>query len=130
MMARIRSVDSATFAPFLERLTGPKFDTTAGAVDLPEMLAGAECFEVIGPGGNSIGGYALRVSGKTVWLLAAAMTGPGVDFEKQILPLIEQQAEPVGQVAVTTKRRGGIKKLLRQGYEITGYTLRKNLKKC
>lgn len=128
MMARIRPIDFAAFSPLLDLLTGPKFDTTAGAFSPGDMCQGAAFFAVDDDEGNQIGGYALRISGNTVWLLAAAMTGPGADFERDILPVIEQQAGPVGQVAVTTKRRGGIKKLLRQGYEITGYTLRKNLK--
>ena len=118
---------SAEFAPLLDRITGPKFDTTAGAVKPDEMCGNAELFG-IEVNGELVGGYALRVTGKTCWLMAAAVIGQGVNFERDILPVIERQAQPVGQVAVTTRRRGGIKKLLRNGYEITGYTLRKNLK--
>ena len=129
MSARIRQLAKAEFAHLLDRLTGPKFDTTAGAVDPVEMCRDAELFGVYEENGELIGGYALRVSGKTCWLLAAVMTRSGVDFERDVLPVIERQARHVGQVAITTKRRGGIKKLLRQGYEITGYTLRKNIKK-
>lgn len=127
-MARVRQINAAEFAPFLDRLEGPKFDTTAGTISPASMCQDAALFGIEGEGGGLIGAYALRVAGPTVWLLAAAVIGPGVDFEREILPLIEHQAGKVGQVAVTTRRRGGIKKLLRQGYEITGYTLRKNLK--
>lgn len=127
-MARVRQINAAEFAPFLDRLAGPKFDTTAGAISPGAMCQDAALFGIEGEGGGLVGAYALRVAGQTVWLLAA-VSDPGVDFEREILPLIEHQAGKVGQVAVTTRRRGGVKKLLRQGYEITGYTLRKNLKR-
>ena len=57
----------------------------------------------------------------------AAGGAPGVDLTKAIVPVIERQAAGALQVAITTRRRGLVKKLVKQGYVVSGVTLRKRL---
>lgn len=127
MLATIRKAEFAEARPFL--MEAMRHDTTAGACTLEELCAGAECFVLEGEGGP-VGAYALKVTepGPVVWLMAAGGNVRGIDLTGAIVPAIERQAAGADQVAVTTRRRGLVKKLLRQGYQITGITLRKKLK--
>jgi len=124
MLATIRPSGFAEARPFL--LEAMLHDTTAGACSLEELCAGAECF-LVEHDSRPVGAYALRVYGKVVWLMAAGGNMRGVDLTAAIVPAIERQAAGAGQVAVTTRRRGLVKKLVRQGYQITGITLRKKI---
>lgn len=125
MHATIRKAEFTEARPFL--VDAMRFDTTAGACTIEELCAGSECFLLENETGP-VGGYALKVVGPVVWLMAAGGNLRGIDLTSAIVPAIERQAEGSDQVAITTKRRGLVKKLLRQGYQITGITLRKKLK--
>lgn len=114
--------------PWLQRAA--KFDTSGGLLGVDEVLRGS-VFQAVQHGGECIGAYALSLSqhdqGAVLWVTACAADLPGVDLVPHLLSIIEQQARTVEaqQVAITTRRRGLIKKLLHNGYEISGITLRK-----
>jgi len=129
--ATIRQCDFEEAAPLLARAFGPRTDTTGGLLTMAEACQGAECFMVEGEGGKIMAAYAVSVSqhsgGRVAWVCAAGSVARGPDLTASILPVIEQQAAGAEQVAITTRRRGLVKKLVRQGYEITGITLRKRI---
>lgn len=129
-MAEIVPCDYGEAAPYLDALADGKTDTAAGSLTVEESCRGAECFLLVGEGGV-MGAYALRVvshdAGRVVWIQAAAGGAPGVDLTKAIVPVIERQAAGALQVAITTRRRGLVKKLVKQGYVVSGVTLRKRL---
>lgn len=108
-------------------------DTTAGAAGLAELLAGASAYTLNDAAGNPAVVYALKVADhekcRVLWVMAAAGGLPGHDLTITGLQAVEAQARSIhaGQVAITTKRRGLIKKLTRCGYEVTGVTLRKKI---
>lgn len=128
-MHSIRKAEFSEAQPFL--MAAQRFDTTAGACTIEELCGGAECF-ILENDALPLGAYALKVAehsgGRVVWLMAAGGEVRGVDLTAAIVPAIELQAAGAAQVAITTKRRGLVKKLVRLGYEITGITLRKKLK--
>lgn len=107
-------------------------DTTAGAASLPELMQGAQAFTLDNECGP-VACYAVKVvqheKCRVLWAMAGAGRLPGHDLTTTGMQAIEHQARIVGaaQVAITTKRRGFVKKLQGLGYEITGYTLRKKI---
>lgn len=125
-----RPLDAEEARSFLE--CAARFDTSGGLLTQDEATQGA-VWMGLEQGGQLIGAYALSLTqhqrGGVLWMVAAAANVPGRDLSPHILSLVEQQAGQVGaqQVAVTTIRRGAIKKLLAHGYEVTGVTLRKRL---
>lgn len=118
-------------APLLD--PAQAFDTTAGAASIRELCQGATCYRVETDQAEVVGAYALRMvrheAGSVAWIQAGAGTLPAIDLTRSIVPAIEAQARAAGarQLAVTTRRNGLIRKLLRQGFEVSGITLRKNL---
>lgn len=123
-------MDRAQALPYL--LKAADFDTTGGAQSVDEVLARSLC-QGVECDGVTVGAYALELvehqASKVLWVTACAADLPGQDLTPHLLDMIEQQAGQVGaaQVAMTTIRRGLVKKLLSHGYEITGITLRKKL---
>jgi len=126
------TVHPATFAearPLLARAV-LRGDTTAGAASLDELCAGAQAFAVC-IGGQRVMAYVLAMrdhaAARVCWVQAAGGGAPGLDLTRELMPRIERQAKEqgAGQVAITTRRRGLIKKLRAQGYTVTGVTLRK-----
>lgn len=109
-----------------------QYDTSGGLLSLAEVCGGA-VFQAVEYQGRRVGAYALQRSqhdgGAVLWITACAANVPGVDLTPHILSVIEQQAQQVDadQVAITTARRGLIKKMLALGYEISGITLRKRI---
>jgi hypothetical protein len=116
--------------PYLKQAA--EFDTSGGMLTLEEICNGA-VMQAVEHDGRRIGAYALQVAqhdnGKVLWVVACAARLPGQDLTPQLLNIIEQQASRTGadQVAITTRRRGLISKLLQHGYEISGVTLRKKI---
>lgn len=123
-------MDRAQALPYL--LKAAYFDTTAGAQTLDEVLVRSLC-QGISHNGEIVGAYALELTehkaGKVLWVTACAADMPGKDMTPDLLDMIEQQAAQVmaGQVAISTIRKGLIKKLLSHGYEVSAVTLRKKL---
>lgn len=106
-------------------------DTTGGTATLEELCAGAQAFTAHDEAGRPVLAYVLAVrdhaAARVCWVQAAAGAAEGIDLTAAALPTIERQARTMGagQVAITTRRRGLIKKLRAQGYTVTGVTLRK-----
>lgn len=109
-----------------------RFDTTGGTATLADLCHNAQGFE-ISQDGRRVGAYSIRVQTheqtRVAWVMAAAANAPGVDLTALVVPCIEYQAMELecSHVAVTTIRRGLVRKLQAQGYEITGITLRKKI---
>lgn len=122
-------------ASYLKQAVGSKTDVTGGMESLEEILNnGPAIFRVsVGEVRADVGAYALQATdhsgGRVVWLSAAGGSLPGVDLTVAVLPFIESQARAMrgSQVAIVTRRRGLVKKLLRQGYRVSAITLRKPL---
>ncbi|AVO42729.1 hypothetical protein C6571_16790 [Simplicispira suum] len=108
-------------------------DTTAGAATVGELCQGGQGFEVSDSAGRPVMAYVLAIrdhaAARVCWVQAAGGAMPGVDLTRELMPTIERQAQEQGawQVAITTRRRGLIKKLRAQGYQISGVTLRKEI---
>lgn len=119
--------------PLLQRAASPRADTTLGMQTLQDACSGAQAIAV-DCDGQTVMAYALRPvqhdRGAVLWVMAAGGDLPGVNLTQTIIPVIERQARVYGarQVAITTRRRGLVAQLQGMGYEITGYTLRKNIK--
>lgn len=108
-------------------------DPAEGRQCLHDVIAGADLFAVT-HAGHACLFYALRLTPPRAWLEAGAGHLPGVDLTREVLPLIERQAQAAGcsEIGITTKRRGLIAKLQRAGWRIeapfyAGYTLKKAL---
>lgn len=118
-------------ADYLGQAFDARTDTTLGMIGCEETCRGASVFQVQGERGEMIGAYALGYSehdaGRVAWIRAAGGAS-GVDLTRLLVPAIEGQATGAMQLAIHTRRAGLVRKLLKQGYEITGVTLRKALK--
>lgn len=107
-------------------------DTTAGAASLDEMCSGGQVF-MVRDSGAPVLAYVLAMrdhaAARVCWVQAAGGGVKGVDLTGAVLPCIERQARThgAGQVAITTRRPGLIRKLKKQGYSVTGVTLRKTV---
>lgn len=107
-------------------------DTTGGTCGLGDLCAGGEVFMGLEDGRPAFA-YVLGIvnheAARVAWVKAAAGAVTGVDLTAQVLPFVERQAKQAGaaQVAITTRRRGLIKKMEAQGYAVTGVTLRKSI---
>lgn len=129
------TVHPATFADARHMLERAQLrgDTTAGAASLEELCAGGQVFTVRDGAGRQVLAYVLAMrdhaAARVCWVQAAGGGLPGVDLTGQAMPAIEHQArgQGAGQVAITTRRRGLIKKLRAHGYEVAGVTLRKKI---
>lgn len=108
-------------------------DTTAGTATLDDLCQGAAAFELRDSQGRPVGAYVLAMrdhaTARVCWVMAAGGAVQGVDLTGQVLPCVERQARTygAGQVAITTRRKGLIQKLKKQGYTVTGVTLRKTI---
>ena len=99
-----------------------------GAASIDALCAQGVSY-VISDGGQDVAAYNLAKHGPVCWVMAAGGGTPAHDLTRTVLPHIEAQAAAMGasQVAVTTRRRGLVRKMERLGYEITGITLRKKI---
>lgn len=108
-------------------------DTTAGASSINDMCQGGQTFTVHNAAGQPVAAYVLAVRDhdmqRVCWVMAAGGGMDGVDLTGEVMTTIEGQARNVraAQVAITTRRRGLIRKLRGQGFEVTGITLRKKI---
>lgn len=123
----IAPCDAAAAAPFLAMAAA--FDTTMGAVDQSEMMAGCAFGLVRDDQGEAVGAFSIRPVGKTLWIMQAGGAKPGVDLVADVLPDIEATARRLNlsSIAITTRRPGLVRKMDRRGYAVAGITLRKNL---
>lgn len=105
-------------------------DTTGGFETLADMEQAGALFEVTCDG-EPVLHYVLSVNhhphGTEGVILAAAGHKPGQDLTATVLPMIENQFLKCRAVMLQTRRRGLMKKLVKQGYRIDGYIMRKTL---
>lgn len=129
----VRRVDADTaVAAMAPKLATAKTDTMGGLVDLADLIQGAECFEVV-QDGQPVMHYALKSKthryGSEVAVVAAVGDLHGVDLVGSIMPYICRQSAAADAVVLHTKRRGLVKKLAAQGFQIDGFILRKRIEK-
>ena len=112
---------AASLLAGLERLD-PRGTTAPN--DLHDLTASGQCFAATAGTGQAV--YVVKVSNGVAWVSACKGAGP-VKWQDVLLPVIERQAAGCKAVAFQTKRRGLVKAAKAQGYEITGWILKKNL---
>lgn len=95
--------------------------------DLVRMAYEGACFAATHPESGSQAVYVLKVRNGQAWVEACKGSG-AVDFTRTLLPAIELQASALDSVAFQTSRRGLVRKAERQGYRVTGYIMRKDLR--
>lgn len=109
-------------------------DTTAGASSIDDMCQGGQVFTVHDSTGRKVAAYVLaardHAAARVCWVMAAGGGLDGVDLTGEVLATVEAQARSMraDQVAITTNRRGLIRKMRARGFVQTGVTLRKNIK--
>jgi len=93
-------------------------------------LAAAQLFEVK-LDDTVVARYALqqvtREKGVEVFIVGAAGSLPGVDLVAAITPYIAQQCAAADCLTINTRRRGLVRKLEKQGWELSSYVMRKKL---
>jgi hypothetical protein len=106
-------------------------DTTGGLGDMVACLSRAQLFDVK-LGDQVVARYALqqvdRAKGVEVFVVGAAGSVPGVDLVEVVEPFIAQQCATADRLAINTRRKGLVKKLLRQGWTLDSYVMRKKLR--
>ena len=104
----------------------------AGLETMADIVAGSYAFRVTDENGELVGFYALKgeekPGGVVAWLVAGQGNAKDCDLTRDLLPEIEKQAGGAQYLAIQTTRKGLIKKLLDQGYEVGGTILVKRLK--
>jgi hypothetical protein len=124
-------LDAEARAAYASAFDG-RCDTSGGLGSLDAALDGAALFDVVA-GGVVVGRYALkpmhRAHGTEIFIVAAAGAAAGVDLVASVLPYVEQQCTGSGaaRLTVNTRRRGLVKKLTGQGWQIDSYVLRKKI---
>jgi len=106
----------------------PRCDTTAGLVDIEELLTRCQMY-AWDRRGKRLLHFALQRQSPAEVVLTAAAGGDGRNpIADQFLDQLEAQTALRGQLlTIETKRRGLVRLLQRRGYSIDCYTLRKVL---
>lgn len=106
-------------------------DTTGGLGSMNSCFTDAEMFDVVHDG-VTIARYALktvrRENGVEVFVVAAAGHLAGVDLVAALGPYIEQQCAGADRLTINTRRRGLVKKMMRQGWTLDSFVMRKKIK--
>lgn len=122
-------LDAAAFLAYAKAFDA-KRDTTGGLGSMESCLTGGELFDVV-LDGVTVGRYALktahRANGVEVFIVAAAGALQGVGLVESIAPYIEQQCHAADRLTINTRRRGLVKKLLKQGWTLDSFVMRKKL---
>lgn len=127
----IRGATDDEAARVLSGRLGALTSTSQGLTGVKDILGESQAFAVC-EGEELRAVYSLKVSqqtgGAVVWVTGAAQCRGG-GLVGSVLPAIEGQARQAGasQVAAVTRRRGLIRKMVQQGYEVTGVVLRKRV---
>jgi hypothetical protein len=120
-VSRIAPGLAASLLQGLERLD-PR--GTTAPEDLHHLTTSGQCFAAAADTGQAV--YVVKVSNGVAWVSACKGGGP-VKWREVLLPIIEQQAAGCDAVAFQTARRGLVKAAKRQGYEVTGWIMKKKL---
>lgn len=123
-------LDDAARAAYAAAYTASR-DTSGGLGSMADSLDGAALFDVV-LAGEIVCRYALRVeqyaNGAELVIVAAAGGIRGVDLVASVLPHIETQGPGAERITLTTRRRGLVRKLLKQGWALDAYSMGKNLR--
>jgi hypothetical protein len=123
-------LDDAALAAYAKAFDARR-DTTGGLGDMVTCLTRAQLFDVK-LGDQVVARYALqqvdRAKGVEVFVVGAAGAVPGVDLVEVVEPFIARQCERADRLAINTRRKGLVKKLLRQGWTLDSYVMRKKLR--
>jgi len=116
--------------PFLERAL--PFDVDGAGATVEDYCDGAAVFELL-DGDRRVGAFSLEVreysDGRCVRVLAAGGE-PGYDHCGAMLSFVERQAREhihATSMGCETRRRGLVKRLQAEGFELAGYILRKKV---
>jgi hypothetical protein len=95
--------------------------------DLRAMCDNTACIAAtVDGGGQAV--LLVAVRHRQAWIEAAKGHG-GADLVRDVLPAVELAAMPAcDSVAFRTARRGLVRKAMKQGYQVTGWVMRKALK--
>lgn len=96
----------------------------SSAADIQTMTENGQCFSAVSGQASAV--YVVQVINGVAWINGCKGQG-SINWQNVLLPLIEQQAGGCKAVGFQTKRRGLVKAAQRQGYEITGWILKKML---
>lgn len=122
-------LDDAARAAYA-RAFDAKRDTTGGLGDMEACLQEAQLFDVV-VGGQIVARYALkqvdRVNGTEIFIVGAAGGIPGFDLVASITPAIEQQCAAADCMTINTRRKGLVKKLVKQGWTLDAFVMRKKI---
>lgn len=122
-------LDAAARAAYAKAFDARR-DTTGGLGDMEACLSTATLFDVK-LNGETVARYALeqvnQAHGVEVFIVAAAGGVPGCDLVASLVPYIAQQCATADCLTINTRRRGLVKKLERQGWELSSYVMRKKL---
>ena len=89
-----------------------------------EMAERGQCFAA--RRGQDSAVYVLRAVNGVAWISACTGTG-ATPWSRVLLPVIERQAQGCTAVAFQTARRGLVRQALAQGYEVTGWIMKKKI---
>lgn len=96
----------------------------AAPADLRELAEGGECFAIEGEAASAV--YVLSVVGGLVWV-NAVKGGGRLDVARVLDGVITAQAEGARALGCQTARPGLVEKLQREGWQVAGWLLRKDL---
>jgi len=127
---RAGQLDDAARAAYAAAFSA-RCDTTGGLGTMEAALTGAALFDVVVMGAV-VARYAIkqfqRPHGVEAYVMAAAGGLPGVDLIQTLEPHIAQHCQAADRMKFSTRRRGLVKKMLRQGWVIDSYVLGKKIK--
>lgn len=97
---------------------------TTSAQGIAAMTERGHCFTATTEGGQAV--YVVEVNNGMAWITAAKGEG-AIPWRRLLLPMIEAQAAGCEAVGFQTARPGLVKAAQAQGYQVTGWILRKRL---
>lgn len=124
--------DVAEVLPFLVELTRPKTDTSAGLATVQDLCGKSQAFKVLSDG-KTIAAYTVEPLefDRGVDLLITSLAGrlDHIDLTKTMDRVLTAQAQQIGarQLSMLTKRRGLIRKLAAQGWQVAAVKMVKKI---
>lgn len=122
----------AEVLPFLAALTRPKTDTSAGLATVQDLCGKSQAFKVTSEG-HTVAAYTVEPQqfDRGVSLLVTSLAGglEGVNLALTMDRVLTAQAQQIGarQLSMITKRRGLIRKLSAQGWQVAGIKMVKKI---
>lgn len=125
------ATDRQACRPLLERAL--RYEVGGLSAGVEQLVGDAAIFEIRDDAGHLVGAFALEVNedsaGRSLEVLAAGGK-PGHDLTGAMVDAVTREArEHVGAhcIGCTTKRRGLVKRLQAEGFEVAGFILRKKV---